>query len=690
MARIVNRFLRIAALLAMAIAAASFASPVTASELGFGVGATARVTAVRFYTELRQNVADLAGTFTSGASYEANFLTNFDRTGGVERWGFPTSAIFEETAGTLTQYYQRGVVDWKPSPSGDRHTFQRRLAWDHLGGGLGSSVDQGVETGLRNPNPGEAIGPWGHKVADLSVEGVSTGFADFFHRLGGVSSFGYPKTDARRDNHPQAVLHDPARPVDSRIRQYFQAAVLEFHPESPGAPVKLRLLGDTLRNRKYPNDAWQQYPAFTSKPAFSVGDEARVDLLATQDPGSQGPQDRSVAAVVEALRPSLLRIETDKACGSGFFITGNGWAVTAWHVVEDARSVNVTTAAGHQISAYVAAGDASLDLALLGLPGVSEETPVTWGDSDALALGSQVVAMGYGRTLTDVGPTCPPNPTVTTGLLSNRLALTRGEFLQTDAALSPGNSGGPVTTMNGQVVGIVVGTVRDTQNTNLLTPSSRLVPVIRAWLEAIRRGEALPTPPTTPGETATPTPTSAPTPTAAPTTPPRPGSQPVVLVESALEYCYGADRAVYALGRNLELTAAVTIKSPPTANSFSIPIIRIRNAYDDWGEYDAITFGFVIPSHGIPYIAWDHRKGDDTSTRKFTAARLSYDFPFHIRFAYDSGSTDLFVNGEIVHSESNLPYGDEIYLDLSCISLSQGATMLYSDVRITGVPLPNN
>ena len=255
MARITRRVLRIGVLLAVAVVVASFASPVTASDLGFGVGATARVTAVRFYAELRQNVADLAGTFTSGASYEAKFLTNFDRTGGVERWGFPTSAIFEETAGTLTQYYQRGVVDWKLSPRGDRHTFQRRLAWDHLGGGLGGSQDQGVEPGLRNPNPGEAIGPWGHKVADLSVEGVSTGFADFFNRLGGVASFGYPKTDARRDNHPQAVLHDPARPVDSRIRQYFQAAVLDLHPESAVAPVKLRLLGDTLRNRKYPHNA---------------------------------------------------------------------------------------------------------------------------------------------------------------------------------------------------------------------------------------------------------------------------------------------------------------------------------------------------------------------------------------------------------------------------------------------------
>ena len=166
--------------------AAVVAAPAAARELGFGVAATAQVTAVRYYGELQHNILDLSGTFTNGASFEANFLANFDRTGGVERWGFPTSEIFEETRGTLTQYYQRGVVDWQPPPQGGRHTFQRRLAWDHLGGGLGGSIDQGVEPGFTNPHPGEVLGPWGHKVANHSVEGVSIGFAEFFHRLGGV------------------------------------------------------------------------------------------------------------------------------------------------------------------------------------------------------------------------------------------------------------------------------------------------------------------------------------------------------------------------------------------------------------------------------------------------------------------------------------------------------------------------
>ncbi|KKL49598.1 hypothetical protein LCGC14_2313900, partial [marine sediment metagenome] len=144
-----------------------------------------------------------------------------------------------------SQYYQRGVVDWKPAPGGGPHTFQRRLAWDFIGGGLGGSEDQGVEPGLLNPNSGDDLGPWGHKVSNLAVDGTETGFKGFFDRLGGRDSFGFPKTDARPDTHPDAVLHTPGKPKDDRIRQYFQSAVLEFHPDSPSDPVKLGLICDT-------------------------------------------------------------------------------------------------------------------------------------------------------------------------------------------------------------------------------------------------------------------------------------------------------------------------------------------------------------------------------------------------------------------------------------------------------------
>ena len=254
-------------------------SPSTACGADSGF-LSAEITATHFFDPLQHNVVDVAGEFADGAAFQANFLQNFNQTGGIERWGYPTSAVFEETPGNLSQYYQRGVVDWQPPPGGGDHTFQRRLAWDYLGGGLGGSIDQGVELHLTNPNPGDLIGPWGHKVANVSVEGDDIGFADFFHQLGGVSSFGYPKTDARRDNHPQAVLHSPDRLPDSRIRQYFQAAVLEYHPETPGSPVKLSLLGDTLRDSRYPRRAWKQYLAFGPEAPLAVGDQLVLGLPA--------------------------------------------------------------------------------------------------------------------------------------------------------------------------------------------------------------------------------------------------------------------------------------------------------------------------------------------------------------------------------------------------------------------------
>ena len=128
----------LARLVALALVAASVAvpSPARATEPGF---ATAEVAATAYFPQLEHNVADVVGTFPDGESYAANFLQNFEQTGGVERWGYPTSAIFEETPGTLTQYYQRGAIDWRPPPSGGAHTFLRRLVWDYLGGGLGGS-----------------------------------------------------------------------------------------------------------------------------------------------------------------------------------------------------------------------------------------------------------------------------------------------------------------------------------------------------------------------------------------------------------------------------------------------------------------------------------------------------------------------------------------------------------------------
>ena len=206
-------------------------------------------------TQLNHNVPNL-NVLVDGQLRSANFKDHFEETGGVERWGLPTSEVFEESQGTLTQYYQRGVVDFhRRDDLGGIWLVERRLAWDFIGGGLGGSADQGVEPQITNPNEGVVL-EWGHKISDFDIAGTEVGFRRFFDELGGTQSFGFPKTDAREDTGGAGMLLTPGSDL-GWIRQYFQAAVFEYHPEAPDAfKVQLSLLGDTLRNQNYPNDSW--------------------------------------------------------------------------------------------------------------------------------------------------------------------------------------------------------------------------------------------------------------------------------------------------------------------------------------------------------------------------------------------------------------------------------------------------
>ena len=451
-----------------------------ATESGF---ASAEVAATQFFEPLHHNVVDVAGAFADGTAFRADFLANFNRTGGIERWGYPTSAIVEERPGTLTQYYQRGVMEWQPPPGGGSPTFQRRLAWDYLGGGLGGSVDLGVELHLTNPNPGELLGPWGHKVANQSVEGVDIGFADFFHRLGGVASFGFPKTDARQDDHPEADLHIPGHPPDGRIRQYFQAAVLEFHPESAVAPVKLRLLGDTLRDSRYPHRAWQQYLAFGPEAPLAVGDQLELGLESRRGPYGATPED--VARFVEL---SVLRVGTDQGCGTGFFVTASGYALIPWHLAVDAATFVVTSPRGYTANAQFVAGHAGQDIALIKVEG-DGHIPVRWGAAEDLAQATDLVAIGYDATSSPGGRAveCRSEPTAT-ALVA--WLLEPGQPAVLAPVLNAGNGGGPVATTAGRVVGMAGSATPEIRRLDSLFTATEAQPLVDAWLDDIARGVA--------------------------------------------------------------------------------------------------------------------------------------------------------------------------------------------------------
>ena len=139
--------------------------------------------------------------------------------------------------------------------------------------------------------------------------------------------------------------------------------------------------------------------------------------------------------------------------GTGFVISSDGYILTNYHVVQNADQVKVGFADGTEESAEVVGTDPSIDLALLKVP-VSGLTSLPLGDSDGLRVGEWVIAIGnplnFEQTVT-VGVLSARNRRVPLPTLDQRGLVT---FLQTDAAINFGNSGGPLMDIDGNVVGI--------------------------------------------------------------------------------------------------------------------------------------------------------------------------------------------------------------------------------------------
>jgi putative serine protease PepD len=184
------------------------------------------------------------------------------------------------------------------------------------------------------------------------------------------------------------------------------------------------------------------------------------------------PKPTDVQGILARVEPGVVNISTQggggtfssSGAGSGMIINSNGQVLTNAHVVSGARSVSVTLAGQSQShQATVTSADPSADVALVQIQGVSGLPTVTLGDSGTVQVGDSVLAIGNALDLGN-------QPTVTEGIVSalNRSLNSGGEslsgLLQTDAAISPGNSGGPLVNSAGQVIGM---------NTAVLTGSSQ-------------------------------------------------------------------------------------------------------------------------------------------------------------------------------------------------------------------------
>lgn len=137
------------------------------------------------------------------------------------------------------------------------------------------------------------------------------------------------------------------------------------------------------------------------------------------------------------------------AGGSGFFISADGYLVTNYHVIKDAKQISVILHDGREFTATVVGSDPRTDLAVLKIDG--ENFPILeFGDSDNLRRGEWVAAIGSPFAL---------DSSITKGIVSAKGRQDLGiaaleDFIQTDAAINPGNSGGPLLNLEGKVVGV--------------------------------------------------------------------------------------------------------------------------------------------------------------------------------------------------------------------------------------------
>jgi S1-C subfamily serine protease len=159
-------------------------------------------------------------------------------------------------------------------------------------------------------------------------------------------------------------------------------------------------------------------------------------------------------------------VRADQSYGAGVAVDRAGFVLTNLHGVDGAKVITVTPFGADAISADVLDTDRELDLALLRLPKPLPHAAVV-GDSDALGVGDEVMAVGSPRKMYF---------SVSRGMVSfpNRF-LDGVEYIQTDLPINVGNSGGPLVDDEGNVVGIVSFILRDSQGISFALPIARAV-----------------------------------------------------------------------------------------------------------------------------------------------------------------------------------------------------------------------
>jgi serine protease Do len=200
--------------------------------------------------------------------------------------------------------------------------------------------------------------------------------------------------------------------------------------------------------------------------------------------------EQELTETVDRLRTSVVRIgrgggvgpagRPSTATGTGFLLDAVGLVATNDHVIREATEVSVTFSDGTEVEGEVLGQDTPTDLALVRVPRHAG-APVTFGDSSRLRVGQFALAIGNALGL-------PGEPTVSLGVVSalgRPLPGTDFVFeglIQTDAAVNPGNSGGPLVDLRGSVIGVTSSMIPFAQGVGFAVPSN----TVRHVLDQIR------------------------------------------------------------------------------------------------------------------------------------------------------------------------------------------------------------
>ena len=255
-------------------------------------------------------------------------------------------------------------------------------------------------------------------------------------------------------------MNEPSLPVGAKLRSRWARLRERVRKMSPFlSGVLAALLALFLYNSFFPG----------AKPLT----QTELNTVVSNAMGSATPRPADAVLIYQIIQPSLVWIETEGAeengeqsnsLGTGVIFDQNGSILTSLHVVAGSSSINLTFADGTQSRAVIASEEPEMDIAVLEAETLPQQfLPATLGNAGALQVGDDAYVVGNPFGLYS---------SMSAGVISgfNRTFRPPGTnqtiegLIQVDAAVNPGNSGGPLLNRSGHVVGIVTGIINPTED----------------------------------------------------------------------------------------------------------------------------------------------------------------------------------------------------------------------------------